>query len=93
MALGVGDRLAPLGLGLAHWRRRPVCRSARRAGKQPRQKLSRRIATWLTEIEPLMLALALPTLVLPASYLWRAQRGLNAYDGLGDPALAWPSHR
>ncbi len=51
----------------------------------------RRIATWLTEIEPLMLALAVPTLVLPASYLWRAQRGLNAYDGLGDPALAWPS--
>jgi hypothetical protein len=38
-----------------------------------------------------MLALAVPTLVLPASYLWRAQRGLNAYDGLGDPALAWPS--
>ncbi|MCS7260516.1 MAG: O-antigen ligase family protein [Anaerolineae bacterium] len=54
-------------------------------------RLSRRLAVGLTEIEPLILALALPALILPASYLWRAQRGLNAYDGLGDPALAWPS--
>lgn len=53
--------------------------------------MSRRIAVGLTELEPLILALAVPVLVLPASYLWRAQRGLNAYDGLGDPALAWPS--
>ncbi|MGC8880624.1 MAG: hypothetical protein ACP5R2_15525, partial [Anaerolineae bacterium] len=53
--------------------------------------LSRRIAIGLTELEPLVLALAVPALILPASYLWRAQRGLNAYDGLGDPTLAWPS--
>lgn len=53
--------------------------------------LSRRIAVGLTELEPLILALAVPVLILPASYLWRAQRGLNAYDGLGDPTLAWPT--
>jgi hypothetical protein len=58
---------------------------------QSKVRLSRRIAIGLTELEPLVLALAVPALILPASYLWRAQRGLNAYDGLGDPALAWPS--
>jgi len=38
--------------------------------------------------EPLLLDLAV--LVMPSRYLWKAQRGLNAYDALGDPSLAWP---
>ena len=51
----------------------------------------KRFVTWVIKAEPLLLALAVPVLVLPASYVWLAQRGLNAYDALGDPALAWPS--
>jgi tetratricopeptide (TPR) repeat protein len=51
----------------------------------------RRLANLLIEIEPLVLLVAVPILVLPASYIWRVERGLNAYDGLGDAALAWPS--
>jgi hypothetical protein len=52
---------------------------------------TRRITTWVIEAEPLLLALAVPVLVLQPSHLWRMQRGLSDYDALGDPALAWPS--
>jgi hypothetical protein len=50
----------------------------------------RRVATWVIEAEPLLLIFAVPVLVLPPDYLWKAQRGLNAYAALGDPSLAWP---
>jgi hypothetical protein len=53
-------------------------------------KAARRVATWIIEAEPLLLLFAVPVLVLPPAYLWKAQRGLNAYDALGDPSLAWP---
>jgi len=53
-------------------------------------KAARRVATWVIEAEPLLLLFAVPVLVLPPAYLWKAQRGLNAYDALGDPSLAWP---
>jgi hypothetical protein len=53
-------------------------------------KAARRVATWIIEAEPLLLVFAVPVLVLPPAYLWKAQRGLNAYDALGDPSLAWP---
>jgi len=50
----------------------------------------RRLAGWVIASEPLLLIIGVPLLVLPQDYLWKAQRGLNAYDALGDPALAWP---
>jgi len=50
----------------------------------------KRVAGWVISAEPLLLIVAVPVLVMPASYLWKAQRGLNAYDALGDPSLAWP---
>jgi tetratricopeptide (TPR) repeat protein len=53
-------------------------------------KAARRVATWIIKAEPLLLLFAVPVLVLPPAYLWKAQRGLNAYDALGDPSLAWP---
>jgi hypothetical protein len=53
-------------------------------------KAARRVANWIIEAEPLLLLFAVPVLVLPPAYLWKAQRGLNAYDALGDPSLAWP---
>ncbi|MGQ9502988.1 MAG: O-antigen ligase family protein [Anaerolineae bacterium] len=53
--------------------------------------MSSGVSKLILDLEPLILALTVPVLVLPASYLWRAQRGLNAYDALGDPELAWPT--
>ena len=50
----------------------------------------RRLAGWVIASEPLLLVIGVPLLVLPQDYLWKAERGLNAYDALGDPALAWP---
>ena len=46
----------------------------------------KRAAGWVIAAEPLLLDLAV--LVMPSSYLWKAQWGLNAYDALGDPSLA-----
>jgi O-antigen ligase len=45
-----------------------------------------RILDFIIRYELLLLAVAVPVLVLPRSYLWRWQQGLNAYAPLGDEA-------
>lgn len=60
---------------------------AKQAGIKTRLKSS---ADSVLDHELLLLAVALPILVLPRAYIWKFQRGLNAYAPLEDSSLAYP---
>lgn len=65
---------------------------ANRVGTETKLRTGLRdVADTILEYELLLLAVALPILVLPRSYVWKFQRGLNTYARLEDPSLAYPA--